>query len=76
VILPKYGVDDAPDWVMKKDEKAKEAMQAAFKNREIKMIDAIDLNYKGGGLHCATLPKPKSKNANAVMRLFMKRRLG
>jgi len=27
------------------------------------MIDAIDLNYKGGGLHCITMSIPKRKAA-------------
>ena len=76
VIIPKYGVEDAPEWVVEKDEKAKKAMQKAFKDREIKTIDAIDLNYKGGGLHCATLPKPKSKKTNLMMQLLKKGKFG
>ena len=76
IIIPKYHVDGAPDWVKEKDEGARAAFQEVFRTRKVAMIDAIDLNYKGGGLHCVTLPKPKRKDINAINRIFKRRKLG
>jgi len=63
IIIPRYSVDNAPEWIEEKGEKAKLSFQEALKTRKVKMIDAIDLNYKGGGLHCITMSIPKRKAA-------------
>ncbi|GAO43051.1 agmatine deiminase family protein [Flavihumibacter petaseus] len=34
--------------------------QQYFPGREIKLIDALPLNWMGGGMHCATQPQPKT----------------
>ena len=75
VIIPQYHVEDSPEWAKEKDEKAKEAFQKAFPTREVKFIDAIDLNYKGGGLHCITIHKPKKRKKMPVS-LLRRRTLG
>jgi agmatine deiminase len=76
VILPRYAVDDAPDWVREKDEKARQVFQQVYKNRQVKMIDALELNYKGGGLHCITLSKPKPKKGRFNLLRIRKGSLG
>lgn len=76
VILPGYAVDDAPDWVREKDEKARQVFQQVFKNRQVKMIDALELNYEGGGLHCITLSKPKPKKGRFSLLRTRKGSLG
>lgn len=62
VILPAYARSDSPDYVREKDRAAMEALQAAFPTRKVVAIDATELNYKGGGLHCITLGRPKATN--------------
>jgi hypothetical protein len=39
------------------------------------MINAIDLNYSGGGLHCISMSKPKAKNKR-YFRFFESKKLG
>ena len=52
VILPIF--DDAMDSA------AFHAIQAAFPDRRIVQVDAFDLIYGGGGIHCITQQQPKS----------------
>jgi len=61
-------------YIDEKDEIAKKTFQNVFKNRKVVMINAIDLNYKGGGLHCITLSKPKIKNKR-FFRIFNSRKV-
>jgi agmatine deiminase len=42
------------------DAAAFHAIQAAFPDRQIVEIDAVDLIYGGGGIHCITQQQPKS----------------
>ncbi len=59
VIIPSYFKTGEPELVRKKDDLARKIFQQVFKNREVVMLDASELNYSGGGLHCITLSKPK-----------------
>jgi agmatine deiminase len=42
------------------DAAAFHAIQSAFPDRQIVEIDAFDLIYGGGGIHCITQQQPKS----------------
>ncbi|MDH5398007.1 MAG: agmatine deiminase family protein [Cyclobacteriaceae bacterium] len=61
VVVPSYYKVGDPDFISEKDEEVRQVFQGVFKNRKIVSIDATDLNYKGGGLHCITIHKPKTK---------------
>ncbi len=50
VILPGYGVPG--------DERAREAVAAAFPDREISQVDVRDIAPGGGGIHCITQQQP------------------
>jgi agmatine deiminase len=58
VIIPSYYSPGSPSYVLKKDADAFRKFQEVFPNRKVTRIDAMELNYKGGGPHCVTLPKP------------------
>lgn len=75
VVIPSYYRIGDPEFIREKDELAKKTFQNVFKNRKVVMINAIDLNYKGGGLHCITLSKPKIKNKR-FFRIFESRKVG
>ena len=42
------------------DAAAFQAIQAAFPDRQVVQIDAADLIYGGGGIHCITQQQPKT----------------
>lgn len=44
--------------VKKRDEQAKRILQRAFPKRKIVMIDALPVNFGGGGIHCITMQEP------------------
>lgn len=58
VIIPAYYLEGDPEYVREKDQQAMEVFRRAFPSREVRAINALELNYDGGGLHCITLPKP------------------
>jgi agmatine deiminase len=60
VVIPAYYRLGDPEYIKEKDKEAKKVFQSVFKDRKVVMINAIDLNYNGGGLHCITSHKPKS----------------
>lgn len=59
VIVPTYHTDGAADYVLQKDEAALAIFRQVFPSREVWSLNALELNYQGGGLHCVTLPRPK-----------------
>lgn len=59
VVIPAYYNPGDPDFIRQKDEQARKAFQEVFHSRKVVMINATELNYKGGGLHCITMHKPK-----------------
>lgn len=61
IIIPRYHSPGAPDHVLRKDAEAFRRFQQVFPTRKISQVDALELNYKGGGLHCVTLPKPAKR---------------
>ena len=60
IIMPAYFTDDDPEYISVKDQHAKQVLENVFPTREVIPFDATTLNYKGGGLHCITLARPKS----------------
>jgi len=44
-----------------KEQKVKAIFQEHFPDREIKFIDAMPINWSGGGIHCSTQQQPKVK---------------
>jgi len=61
VVIPAYYNPGEPDFIQLKDDQARKAFQEVFKSRKVVMINATELNYSGGGLHCITMHKPKVK---------------
>jgi len=58
VILPSYiQVGSSKE----KEQKVKEIFQKQFPDREIKFIDAMPINWSGGGIHCSTQQQPKKR---------------
>jgi agmatine deiminase len=55
VLLPDYLPHGTPP---QRQAQVHDIYQAAFPGREIRFLDAISLNWVGGGLHCATLSEP------------------
>jgi len=58
VLAARYWHPGRPESTRRKDEAAKRILQGLFPNRRIVQIDAENLNYGGGGLHCATQQQP------------------
>ena len=61
VVIPSYYTPGDPDFIRQKDEQAINAFQKVFKSRKVVTIEATELNYSGGGLHCITKHQPKVK---------------
>ncbi len=55
VVLPDYLPHGTPATVQNR---VRQLMEQAFPGRRIVFIDALALNWLGGGLHCATLHEP------------------
>ena len=50
----------------RKDEAAAATLKRLFPDREIVQIHAENLNYGGGGLHCATQQQPATSGLREV----------
>lgn len=57
ILLPSYTNEHSS---MKKERKMMSILQSVFPKREIVLIDAMNLNYFGGGIHCVTQQEPKA----------------
>ncbi|MCB0630470.1 MAG: agmatine deiminase family protein [Saprospiraceae bacterium] len=66
VIIPSYFSPGSPSYVLKKDTDAFRTFQKVFPSRKITRVDALELNYKGGGLHCVTLSKPGKRKIRGL----------
>jgi agmatine deiminase len=55
VVLPDYRSHGTPRSVQ---DRVRVLFEQVFPGRDIRWIDAINLNWLGGGLHCATLHQP------------------
>lgn len=58
VILPSYVHMGSSS---EKEEKVREIFEKQFPDREIKFIDAMPINWYGGGIHCSTQQQPRRK---------------
>jgi len=59
VFQAKYWEEGKSEALRVKDEKAKEILQQYFPDRKVIQLNPIQMNYKGGGLHCWTMQVPK-----------------
>jgi agmatine deiminase len=58
VIAQRYGQTGDPANIAR-DEQAQQVLQTAFPTRRIIMLDALAINWGGGGIHCITAHQPK-----------------
>ena len=58
VLISRYWKSGRPNSTRQKDETVKRLMRRLFPGREIIQIDAENLNFGGGGMHCATQEQP------------------
>ncbi|EPR68910.1 agmatine deiminase family protein [Cyclobacterium qasimii] len=70
VVIPAYYNPGDPDFIRQKDEQARKAFHEVFKSRKVVMINATELNYSGGGLHCITMHKPKVEKRSKLRLKF------
>jgi agmatine deiminase len=59
VLLPDYSKQGENN--RRKQEEVKKIFSAVFPNRKLIFIDAMPLNWEGGGIHCGTQQQPKRK---------------
>ena len=62
VIGQKYWRPGLDEDIKARDESAKETLTSVFPNRKIVMIDAVSVNFGGGGVHCITMQEPAIGN--------------
>lgn len=60
VVTARYWRDGLPESLRHTDQQAAEILAAAFPNRRIVQVDALAMNYEGGGLHCYSRNQPES----------------
>ena len=61
VIGQKYWKEGMSDKLKATDDGAKRILEEAFPNRKVVMIDAMGVNFGGGGIHCISMHQPKLK---------------
>ncbi|MCH2083944.1 MAG: agmatine deiminase family protein [Saprospiraceae bacterium] len=59
VIASEYWQEGMPESERKKDLKLQTILKKYFPNRDIITIDALPINWGGGGIHCRTQQEPK-----------------
>ncbi|MCH2083945.1 MAG: agmatine deiminase family protein [Saprospiraceae bacterium] len=59
VLGAKYWKPGLPEAIKVSDDQAAKVLQELFPNRKIIQLDAITLNWHGGGIHCVTQQEPK-----------------
>ncbi len=58
VLVAKYWREGMPLKIKRRDEEAQRILQSAFPGRKIIPIDALAINFGGGGMHCITMNEP------------------
>ena len=58
ILMPKYGKPGGDLATLKCDAAAQAALQRAFPDHKIVGIDALAVNWGGGGIHCITMNQP------------------
>jgi agmatine deiminase len=61
VLVPKYYKEGDRLSIKEKDEEAMKIFRKVFGGRKVIQIDVRELNYGGGGMHCATSHQPAVK---------------
>lgn len=61
VIVPSYGHYMKTEDAISRDLEVQHIFKSIFPNKNIVMLDCIDLNRNGGGFHCIAINKPKKK---------------
>jgi agmatine deiminase len=64
VLIPKYYKEGDPLSIKEKDEEVIKIFRNVFAGRKIIQIDVRELNYGGGGMHCATTHQPVVEKRN------------
>ncbi len=59
VLGQKYWKEGLEKTIKDRDEKAAQILKEVFPNRKIIMLDALAINYGGGGIHCISMQEPK-----------------
>ncbi|MEM1340420.1 MAG: agmatine deiminase family protein [Bacteroidota bacterium] len=59
VIASEYWKEGMPESEKKKDQKLRAILKKYFPNRDIITMDALPINWGGGGVHCRTQQEPK-----------------
>ena len=54
----KYWKEGLAEGIKERDKRAEEILAAVFPNRDIIMLDALAINYGGGGIHCISMQEP------------------
>lgn len=61
VLVAKYCKPGMDKKILLRDIQAQQILQAAFPGKKIIAIDALAINFGGGGMHCITINEPKAK---------------
>ncbi|OBX25250.1 agmatine deiminase [Gelidibacter algens] len=64
VIGQKYFSEGMDEIVAQRDQEVRDILQKLFPEREIVMINALAVNFGGGGIHCITMNEPLLKSKN------------
>jgi agmatine deiminase len=67
IIAQKYGRPGMDEAVAARDRQVKAILQEVFPGRRIVMIDALAVNFGGGGIHCITMQQPKIDEPAAIL---------
>jgi agmatine deiminase len=59
VIAPRYARADADPDHARRDDRARQILQSVFPDRKIILLDALSVNWGGGGIHCITMHEPE-----------------
>ncbi len=59
VLGQKYWQEGLDQSIKDRDQKAKSILESVFPDRKVIMLDALAINWGGGGIHCITMQEPK-----------------
>ena len=59
IIAQKYWREGLDESIKARDEEVKKTLAGVFPDRKIVMLDALAVNFGGGGIHCITMQEPK-----------------
>lgn len=58
IIAQKYWRPEWDESIKTRDEEVKGILEAVFPNRKVVMLDALAVNFGGGGIHCISMQEP------------------